>query len=80
MACSGGKWNVYKISHIKSFEVNDLKKKCLNTEQKVYNCINILIVIKIIFLQNMGTWKIEIAELFISVAFFSANHFISIGS
>ena len=47
-----------------------ITKTHLSTEQKVHNWINILTMIISIFLQNMGTWKIEITELFISVAIF----------
>lgn len=47
-----------------------ITKTHLSTEQKVHNWMNILTMIIIIFLQNMGTWKIEITELFISVAIF----------
>lgn len=59
---------------IKSFLLKVWKqmitKTHLSTEQKVHNWMNILTMIIIIFLQNMGTWKIEITELFISVAIF----------
>lgn len=41
-----------------------ISKNTSEYEQKVHNCINVLTTLIIIFLQNMGTWKIEITELF----------------
>lgn len=79
MEYNGSNWHIYKISHCNNFEVINLKKKkrCLTTEPKVHNCVNILTMIIIIFLQDMEIWKIEITKLFISVVFFSpTNHFI----